>query len=238
MKKTLSIVIPVSDRSKCGHIDLHYAIRSLRKHLNNIGDIFIVGDKTKHPKGFKCVHFIDDTQSRFKERNIFRKIIAACNHPDITDDFLFTNDDIFLTHDFDALKLPFYHKGDLSDTLSRNAGDYRRSLNHSRKYLIKNEKPTFDYDTHFPIVYNKKKFIDTFVCKDIDWDIPYGFVIKSIYCNMNSVEGEFGGDCKIQTKLSYDQINDKIKEKKFFSTSDGVLNEDMLKFLEEKYPRI
>jgi len=233
-----SIVIPLSETSKNNYKELNYAIRSLQLNLNCIGDIFIVGKKTSSLNGFKWIRCHDDTSSKFKERNIYRKILAACNHPDVSEDFIFTNDDIYLRNSFDVDNLPFYHKGDLLNTMSKNRGDYRKSLNHTRKYLLSNDKSTLDFDTHFPIVYNKKKFFDTFVCKSLNWDIPFGYVIKSIYCNMNGIEGEFGGDCKVQEKLTYEQIKAKVNGRSFFSTSDGSINDDMIRFLEEQYPTI
>lgn len=233
MKK--SIIIPVKSTTKT-NTELIYTLRSLERHLKGFGDIFIIGKKISSLRGLKYINANDEAKSMYKERNIFRKIILACKHPEVTEEFVFFNDDHFLLKDFDADNLPFYHKGDLSETMSKNMGDYRKSLNHTRKYLLSKDKPTLDYDTHFPIVYEKKKFIHTFVYSDdINWDKPFGFVIKSLYANMVGVKGEFGGDCKIQHKMSYNEIVEKIGSKSFFSTSDGCLNEDMMRFLNEKY---
>ena len=234
----MNIVIPIRKDTKNNHIELIYAIRSLQKHLKGMGDIFIVGDKINQLQGLKYISCKDDKQSKFKERNIYRKIIAACEHPDVGEDFIFTNDDIFLTEDFDVNNLPFYHKGELETTMAKNTGDYRKSLNHSRKFLLQNGYPTLDFDTHFPIVYNKKKYFDTFVYNNLNWEQPFGYVIKSLYCNFNfnGIVGEYGGDCKIQHKMSYEEIKAKIEAKKFFSTSDGCINEPMLKILNELYP--
>jgi len=123
----------------------------------------------------------------------------------------------------------------LINTMAKNMGDYRKSLNHSRKLLIKLEKPTLDYDTHFPILYNKEHFC-TFVGEGANWNQPYSYVIKSLYCNRLGVKGEYAGDCKIQAKMTYEEIVNKIGEKSFFSTSDGCMNEDMIKYLNELYP--
>lgn len=231
-----SIIIPVKSGSKNNYKELIYSLRSFERHLNGFGDIFIIGKKISSLRGLKYINANDDPKSMYKERNIFRKISLACSHPEVSDEFIFANDDHFLLHDFDVDNLPFYHKGDLEDTLSKNTGDYRKSLNHTRKYLISKGKPTLDYDTHFPMIYEKNRFIDTFVCKDINWDRPFGYVIKSLYANMVGVNGEFGGDCKIQHKMRYNEIVDKIGSRLFFSTSDGCLNDDMMRFLNEKFP--
>lgn len=234
MEKTLSIVIPVRDTSKNNHKELVYALRSLQLNLKGIGDVFIAGKNIVGLRGLKYISCKDEPQGKWKERNIYRKIMAAIAHPEVTEDFIFTNDDIFLLKEFDAHNLPYYHKGTLEDTMSKNIGDYRKSVNHTRKYLLSYGKPTLDFDTHFPIVYNKKDFC-TFVCNNVNWEQPFGNIIKSLYCNMKGIEGEFGGDCKIQHRMSYEEITSKIGDKTFFSTSDKCLNEDMMRFLNEKY---
>lgn len=236
MKKPLSIVIPIKSGSKNNNIELIYAIRSLVLNLNTIGDIFVIGNKIYSLKGLKCIRCNDEKGSQFKERNIYSKIIKAIEHPEVTDNFIFVNDDHFLTKAFDPFNLPFYHKGTLTETIDKNPGDYRKSLNHTRKFLLSQGKSTLDFDTHFPIVYNKRKFLDIFTHKCINWDQPFGYVIKSLYCNMSGIEGEFGGDCKIHHKMTYNDIKDKISDRSFFSTSDGCMNEDMIKVLKEFYP--
>lgn len=232
----MDIVIPLSHNTKNNLIELKYALRSAEKHLKGFGEVFIVGPKIYALKGLKHIYATDERQSKTKEKNIFNKIMLACKNEGVSEDFCFMNDDHFLLQDFEIENLPFYHKGSLQTTMDNNKGDYRKSLNHSKKYLLSKERQILDFDTHFPIVYNKKKFIDTFVCNDIDFDRPFGYVIKSIYANMNYIEGEFGGDCKIQRAMNYEEIKSKIKDKKFFSTSDGSINPDMVRFLDELYP--
>jgi len=232
---SISVVIPIKSDTKNNNIELIYALRSLEKNLNGLGDIFIIGNKINSLKGLKYIECKDDKGSQFKERNIYRKILSACNDERVSNNFICTNDDIYLTKEFDANSLPFYHKSELINTMSKNAGDYRKSLNHTRKLLMKMKNTTLDYDTHFPILYNKEHFC-TFASEETNWNQPFSYVIKSLYCNRKGVKGEYGGDCKIQTKMTYEEIVNKIGDKSFFSTSDGCMNEDMIKYLNELYP--
>jgi len=229
----MTIVIPV--KSGTNPIELKYAIRSLLKSFNEEVDICIIGDKIYSLRGLKYVSCQDDKSSKHKERNIYLKILKAIDSRLVSHDFCFMNDDHFLTQSFDLNSLPFYHKGELENTMQKNAGDYRKSLNHTRKFLLSQGKSTLDFDTHFPIIYNKDKFINTFVGNNLNWQQPFGYVIKSLYCNLNDIKGEFGGDCKIQSKLSYEEIQKKIEGRTFFSTSDGCMNDAMIRTLEELY---
>lgn len=234
----IDVVIPVSSNTRNKTIELIYAIRSLQKNLKGFGQLFVCGEKDNRLEGVKYINCKDDKSSKYKERNIYRKILAACNDDRLSENFIFTNDDIFLTQEFNAEQLPFYHKGELSNTMLKNSGDYRKSLNHSRKFLEKMAKRTLDYDTHFPIVYNKTDFLHIFVHNNnLNWEQPFGYVIKSLYCNMKNVKGEYGGDCKVQAKMSYEELKQKVSGKSFFSTSDGAINDDMIRLLEELYPQ-
>lgn len=232
---SISIVIPYNSKSK-SNLELIYALRSLDKNLKGFDKVFIIGNKINALTGLNYIECKDDKGSKFKERNIYRKILSACNDERVSDNFICTNDDIYLTKEFNADSLPFYNKGELINTMAKNTGDYRKSLNHTRKLLIKMENTTLDYDTHFPILYNKEQFC-TFVSEDTNWNQNFGYVIKSLYCNRLGVKGEYGGDCKIQTKMTYEEIVNKIGDKLFFSTSDGCMNEDMIKYLNELYPQ-
>lgn len=232
-----SVIIPYKGNIKTKDTELIYAIRGFQKHLKGIGDIYIIGNRLSSLQGLKYIQCRDDQGSKWKERNIYRKILAACKDERVSEDFIFANDDHMITKDYEVAKLPFYHKNTLEGTMENNKGDYRKSLNHTRKFLISKGKETWDYDTHFPIVYNKQKFIDTFAMEGINWDMPFTYVLKSMYGNLNNVEGEFGGDCKIHSKMNYEEIKRKVGDKSFFSTSDGSINEDMIRFLNELYPQ-
>lgn len=235
MEKGISVIIPVRDNSKNNNKELVYALRSLEKNLKGIGQVFIIGKQINGLKGLKYIQCKDEPTSKFKERNIYRKILAAIKHPEVTEDFVMLNDDHMLLKEFDANRLPFFYKCLLEETMANNKGDYRKSVNHTRKYLMANDKPTVDFDTHFPIIYNKEKFLSIFTHKCVNWDQPFGYVIKSLYTNMAGIEGEFGGDCKIHHSMTYEEIKNKIGNKAFFSTSDRCLNEDMMRFLNEQY---
>jgi len=229
----ISVVIPIKSESKYGNTELVYALRSLQDKLKLESEVFICGEKINSLQGLKYIHCKDEKGKEWKERNIYRKILAACNDDRVSENFIFMNDDHYLLEELETI--PYLHKGELMDTMKKANVDYRRSLNHSRKYLLSQGKPTLDYDTHFPIIYNKRKFSATFVC--MNWEVPFGYVIKSIYCNINGVPGEYGGDYKIHVPMKYHQLKERLKNKKFFSTADGVMNTDMIKLLNELYGR-
>lgn len=230
----ISVIIPYRSGTK-NITELIYALRSLENNLKGLGEVFVCGEKITALKVLNYISVKDDKGSQFKERNIYRKILAACNDERVSENFLFVNDDHFLLKEYDINSLPNYFKGELYESMKLTNPGYRKSLNHTRRYLISNGKPTLDYDVHFPIIYNKKQFMDTF--QGIDWNIDYGFVIKSFICNSIGVAGELMTDCKIREKLTYNQIKERLANRDWFSTADHAINDDMIKFLEETYPK-
>lgn len=228
----IDIVIPLADKTKNNHFELKIALRSMDKFLIETKDVYLIGNCPDWAQNITHIPQKDHPDIKFKERNIFNKITTACNIEDITPHFLFMNDDHFLLQHFSAPEFPYYHRGELYETMKKNKGDYRRTCNHSRRILLNQNLSTLDADTHCPIVYDKEKFLTTF--ESIDWQKPWGFAIKSLYCNLNNIEMEYYPDCKMH-KASYEQMKQKTHGRKFFST--GMITEDMTRFLLELYPK-
>jgi len=228
----MNLVIPLKTGTQSKEVI--YAIRSFQKHIIGISGLIILGEKDNRLKDVKYIKCKEDKLSQFKERNIYRKILSACISDEVSENFVFANDDHFLLKDYDVNKLPYYYKGELYESMKITNPGYRKSLNHTRRHLMNNNYPTKDFDVHFPIVYNKNSFICT--QRGIDWDKEYGYVIKSLYANTLNIEGEQMNDCKIKEKLTYNQIKERLNNRDWFSTADHAINDDMIKFLEETYP--
>lgn len=231
---SIDIVIPLGVGSKNDNIELRYCLRGIQCHLSNVRSVYIIGERPKWISGIVWKSAKDDRSSRFKERNIYNKIKLACNLSEVSDNFLFMNDDHFLLDDFDATEFPYHYKCKISETMLKNSGNYRKTMNHTRKHLISIGKEELDFDTHCPIIYNKEIFLLTF--GKTDWNVNYGYGIKSMYCGINGIEGELVSDCKIQKPMSLEEIKATVKGRQYFSVGDGGLNEEMKRFLNELYP--
>jgi hypothetical protein len=90
---------------------------------------------------------------------------------------------------------------------------------------------TNNFDTHCPIVYNKQNFLSLI----IKW-IPYGYCLKTYYCNSFGIEGEYYKDCKINETLISSQIENLIKDRMYFSIGDKAFNGEILKALNDLFP--
>lgn len=213
--------------------EIKYSLRSVNKYLSGFRNIFIIGELPEFIHN--VIHIPHSDMEMNKEANIKQKILAACDNPDISTNFLFLNDDHFLLSDFDAQTFPYYYKGTLGNLLARKRrGLYYRAVDRTYRHLLDKSSSTLHFDTHCPIVYNKDKFRK--VISEMNWETRCGIIIKSLYCNRLGIEGIKEPDCKINKLCSKEEILSIIKERKFFSIGNRALNNNLEEVLEQLYP--
>lgn len=233
MSKQNDIIIPLGP-SKIDHLDLKFALRSIEKNVKNYGDIWIIGDLPKWITGVNHLGVSDDPDPRFKEFNIHRKIKSACINRGISEDMLMINDDHFLLEEIDATSYPFYYKGTVTDSWIKNRSDYRKTMNHTRRYLMDRGFDDKNFDTHTPIIYNKKKYLTSF--NEINWGTPWGYGIKTLYCSVNRIKGEYMPDLKLKKKHTYEEVKELTKGRHVVSCTDVPMKYGLADYLEELFP--
>jgi hypothetical protein len=234
----MDLVYVLGTGSKWQNNEIRYSLRSVQKYFNDFDKVVIVGHK---PSFITKVHHIPCTDSHqgsqaFKERNIMHKILKACSDERVSDRFLFMNDDYFFLRELSARRFPNYHKGDLSASLKTEIpqNGYRHSLYNTFNILKALGCPTLHYDLHVPIIYHKKKFI--WAMGNVDWDVDYGYTIKSLYANQHRLEGPMMGDCKLSQPRKVQDILKKIEDRFMFSIGDRAINDDLKLLMQSLYP--
>jgi hypothetical protein len=84
------------------------------------------------------------------------------------------------------------------------------------------------------MVFEKERFKRSVT--GINWSIPYGYVIKSLYCHLNGITGVRYPDLKIKSPLTATHISLLLQGRPYFSIDDRGLNENMKEVLELLYP--
>lgn len=231
----IDLVYVLGTGSKWQDNELRYSLRSVEKHVSGYRNLYLVGSCPFWIQN--AVHIkMDDLYGYNRDRNIYSKIFVACREKDITEEFLFINDDHFFQKDYVAAEIPYYHKGDLFQRMNMRpaADNYRITLSNTYYYLKKHNLPKKHFDTHTPIIYNKTLFTKALAIPD--WEVWYGYVIKSLYCNTLGIEGEYLEDCKLDRPYTRFEINQRIHGRPLFSIGDNSLNDDMKATLQELYP--
>jgi hypothetical protein len=231
--QTFDIVIPLGDGSTAEDNELRFALRSVSKHYPNHGSVYIIGRKPAWVRNVCHIKATDAPGMQHKERNIMNKILLACKG-DVTREFLFMNDDHFIARPLQSV--PYLYQQSLKESIdSRSSHDhYYYSLGNTLNALRGRNVKTLNYDIHTPIIYDKKEFPR--VMGWYNWDIAYGYVIKSLYANSVRIQGEQQTDLKINERLNCFQLEKRINGRQFFSIGDRAIGPDLFIYLNYLYP--
>lgn len=226
----MDIVIPLGRGSVHDNLELRWCLRGIEKYVCDVENVFIVGEKPSFLQNIIHVSALDVPEKDQKEANIFRKIMVACGDKRVSDDFLFFNDDHFLLKPFEPLT--YHYKCSLQESIdTRRVKDiYFRTLNNTLSVLGGGN----NFDTHCPILYNKtlfKKSVGT-----LRWHIKGGYCIKTVYCQMNGITGEWFQDLKIGKPFTTSELRTLIANRPYFSVADHGITPAFKKLMEYLYP--
>ena len=222
----MNILIPYINSTWAG-TELKYALRSIEKHVQ-FDRVFIIGDKPDWLCNVTHIPFKDNPNIESKERNIMQKILEACK-TDISQKFLFSNDDIFILKDIPN-DYPAYYSGLLPYHKGDKLGAYKTSTNNTINVLQENALTTMNFDIHRPCIYDKDFFPE--VMSRYDWRKPYGYVIKSLYFNSIDAEIKQAGDLKISMQLPFHRLRKTVEGQDIFSIGDRAIGLPMKKLLD------
>jgi hypothetical protein len=217
-------------------LELKYSLRSIEKHLKDVGNVYIVGE----PPWFEhnCIHIPMDDWSPCKEKNILSKIKEACSTHSISDTFLFFNDDHFLNQDHSADTFPNYYNKSLEGLLSRTnpQSSYRISVKNTIDHLLSRNSTTHNFDCHTPIRYNRQSFLD--INSTIPWEEQRnGFTIKSLYGNLMNLDKVQFNDIKINDHRPLNELKQSVADSPVFSIGDTGLEGGQIQILlQHLYP--
>lgn len=223
----MDIVYALGTGSRMHDIELRFSLRSIRKHLTGFGKIFIVGECPPWLQGIIHLPMADNPRLS-PDHNIMAKVATACVSPEVSDEFLFFNDDHFLVSPFHVEQFPNFYHGDLA-TYCKNRGNdgYGKRAKSTLDYLKSKDLPVKYFDVHTPIVYNKEAFMQH-VHAAPGWG-GEGYIIKSLYANSLKIEGTPFRDQKINAPPAPDV--------KIFSTFPHI-KASVTRFLSESFPEM
>lgn len=224
--KDLSIVYCVRDTKV--NDELKYSLRSLKNIPHK--DVWVVGGCPCFVNE-KTVNVIKLKQSKGnKWLNTSSLLEQIVDIPEITDDFIWFNDDFFVLEPIE--NLPYYYDRNLlSRTLdfakiswSATQNAYCSRLKLASRALKFKKKDTLNYELHLPMIFNKEKL------KEIIKEFPGVGAKRSLYGNMfvsNSVQRS---DIKIYDQKTIPNGWD------FVSTSDAsFLAGNVGRYLKKKF---
>lgn len=230
----IDVVIPLAHGSVWQDNELRYCLRSLEKHVQNIGKVFLVGYKPSFLNG-EIIHIKTQPTSGNKAKNILLNVVEAAKDERLSEQFLFINDDYFFTKDIDAETYPFYWKCDLSKTVSINShNSYAKHITPTIQVLKRYGLSTKNFDTHYPIRFTKTGILQ--INDFYTFPPAFGYVLKSLYCNTAKINGFFRLDCKAYHAEGKQWWRNFTADKEVFSIADPCLNDSLKNFLQDLFP--
>lgn len=223
----MDVVYVLGKGSRMADIELRFSLRSVEKYLTGFGKIIIVGERPDWLQNIVHLFMADDSRLS-PDHNIMRKVGMACSSLDVSEDFLFFNDDHYLLAPFHVEQFPAFYQGDL-ETYCRNRGNdgYGKRAKSTLDYLKSHNLPVKYFDVHAPIVYNKELFLKH-VHEAPGWG-GEGYIIKSLYANSLKIEGTPFRDQKINAPPA--------PGVKIFSTFPHI-KASVTRFLQEIFPEM
>lgn len=224
----MDVVIPYRNSSSNG-FELRYTLRGIEKFFPELENIFIIGDCPSFLQNVIHIPATDSPERQYKQLNIYRKLLTACEDKRVSDSFAWVSDDHFLLKPFQS---EYYYSGPLEQSIVKFTPhqSFRQTLLNTMVALQNGN----DYDQHCPYVFQKEKFIK--VMKMVDWSKSWGYGIKSLYCNLTGIEGFCYSVLKVRLSLKFTELVELIYDRPFFSIDDRGLNDEMKSLLESLYP--
>lgn len=177
------LVIPLGTGGSNNHIELRYSLRSIQTNFLSIRDVYIVGFK---PDWIQNIIHVPhpDIHLHNKDANIINKVLFTCGIASLSDDFVRQSDDQFWLQPVTRENLSQFRYVDITQSKITNGhSKWAKRLYNTAEVLKKEGLPTFNYDTHCPVLVNKYEFIRVFGLEHPEFrDLP-GYTINSMYFN-------------------------------------------------------
>lgn len=171
--------------------ELRYSIRSLR-HVEH-DRVWVAGAKPKH---LKVEHI--PTRERYSKKglNILNALLTAAEHPEVSDQFIYFNDDFFALR---PTTVPVWHKGETQPEKPVRHRDmsWRESCAATAWVLDKWGFGIVNYEMHVPIIFDKQKLAE--VIRRAYATHVHGLQARSLYGNVHSIGGTKHADVKIKS---------------------------------------
>lgn len=209
--QTNSYVVPLGIGSRHNDLELKYSLRSLQPK-----DCWLIGTC---PTWYNGNH-IKQSETGISTLNIWQKLLTACYTPEISDPFIYGNDDYFYLKN---VPLDNYY----GNLMGNN--EYKRVARYTLEILKYNNLNTLFFDVHRPMLVYKQQLIDTYNFFEAHLKINQSLLVKSCYGNYAGLSGTLVTDCKLAYWNGEPNID-------MFSIGDDCINVMFKAYCESKWP--
>lgn len=216
----MDIVIPL--KRSIFNEELRHCLRSICENLPH-DKLWLAGNKPYWASN-NVNHIPVDFVIGHKFKKTAKNIMAACEKPEVSDDFILFNDDFFVMKPIQKIENKYWDKLiNRLTKLRREGADSVYIAGMERTYNLLRElghDEPLDYGLHVPIIMNKHKWLDMW--KQLRKLNPNGDPIhlRTFYGNIYNLGGTQMDDVKI-----YEFDKEPTGEEIFLSSNDQTFKE-------------
>lgn len=219
----MDIVYVVKEDLKNDSEALRYSLRSLKNLPHD--KVVIAGEK---PSWVRNVLYLPVPQAKAKHENWRANLLAAAQHPDVSEDFVLMNDDFFIMKPIP--EIPNYNFGSLKNVLQHYRDRYEETSTYMQhmecmyhKLLNMGFKDPISYELHTPMTMNKQKVMA--LSDHMAW--PDCSQFRSLYGNIHHVGGKTVKDVKVfldptHNDAEYSFDSSRYLDKQTFLSATGM----------------
>lgn len=224
----MDILYTLGTGSLYQNAEIKMSIKLIRRFAK-FDRIFVIGENPN----IEGIEFIPFKETMARTRNVFRKLCEVAESSDISEDFLYMMDDVFVLKPIDIENYPMYHSGEIPCYTVVN--NYLKEILNTKEFLKQHNKPTLHYGVHCPIIYNKKKILEI---DPMYWEYvnKYNRELnpRILYGNcFESDNKQFTKDCKLIRNYPMEELKSILKDKEWFSIGSRSYDGNIKKYLEE-----
>ena len=211
----MDVVYPFIASEQNDSEELRYSLRSLVNMSHN--KVYIIGDK---PSWVTNVIHIAMPQDKSKHENIRANMLAVATNLDISNNFVYMNDDFFIMKSIK--EVPQYDYGDMKTLIKRYhklhpKGSTYIDAMEKTYHLLRDRgfKEPLSYELHTPMVFNKQRIRILLAGIDdetVQFRSVYG---NTFYDQSNSIE-----DVKIFSNPAYNCVEYNSSPLRYVRTQD------------------
>ena len=229
----IPILYILGSGSRYQNNELRYSLRSVEKYVPTASRIIVVGEDPGFLSQKVEFYPLAELEGN-KQFRMAKKVEWACQNI-LDGDFLFSADDVFHTNPNLEVRVPYYCKGVLPEK-EQHKSTYQTARVLTRKYLQSINKPTHDFDTHAPIVFNSEKFLAlSEAWTHYSPQHNAGVLNQSLYANFYHETPTPYKDVKLN-RLRTEEDFDLLELNQNFSCSDDGWRSGVAEYLELLFP--
>lgn len=239
MQEVIDVVYKMGSGSTRNNSELRYSLRSLSNFLP-LRNVYIVGFRPEWVQN--VIHIpAEDPYKTNKDGNLINKMILATLDKDLSEEFINMSDDqVFLKQcSYEDIKVPYINNKHIcSNTNGARPNRWQIRINRTIEVLRELKLPTDCYEAHIPYLLSKSNYAK--VLFQYDYGFDRGYCGNTLYYNTLKVKNkELNSDTLVRL---IDQIVDRTvletlcDNKQFLNYTDKALNDNLLLYLQRKFP--